>query len=410
MDKELEQLAEKTKALDDRMQQVDKLQAELDAEKSKLLLNTQGASKMSNSHEQMILKTFGCGSIQKLLEVNTCDPRFIGVSQDLKMSVVNLKKDIEISRMMSQLFYGERLDQEGEKDLNPAKIKSILSNSFAKSVDLEARVKAFSSTGAGAGDEFVPTLLSSQYVEEYNLERQVSGLFRTIPMGSNPFEMPFVKDSLKAKKVAEGAAASAANFGTGKLTFNAVKGVEYIELPEELNEDSAPAILDICRMQVAQSQIYAVEAAIVNGATGVHIDSDFAAAGADIAEKWWNGLRKLAIANSANGSMVDFAAGVTTTKMIAMRKAMGKFGVNVRELAWIVSPNAYAQMLGLTEVTTVDKYGPMATLLPGGGALAAYAGIPIIISENMRSSMLLVYMTALQPTTPTSFWLTPDAK
>jgi hypothetical protein len=61
---------------------------------------------------------------------------------------------------------------------------------------------------------------------------------------------------------------------------------------------------------------------------------------------------------------------------------MGKFGVNPRELVWMVSTKIYNQMLSIPEVITVEKFGPMATIL--NGALAALDGIPIVISEYMR--------------------------
>ena len=68
-----------------------------------------------------------------------------------------------------------------------------------------------------------------------------------------------------------------------------------------------------------------------------------------------------------------------------MRASMGKFGVNVRELVWLVSSKVYQQMVALAEVTTVEKFGPNATIL--SGALAALDGIPIVISEYIRDDV-----------------------
>ena len=110
------------------------------------------------------------------------------------------------------------------------------------------------------------------------------------------------------------------------------------------------------------------------------MDSDVVAA--SDARKAWKGLRKLALQNSANGSVVDFsAAAPTVLKLRSMRSAMDKFGVNVRELGWVVSSKVYQQLMGLDEVSTVDKFGPQATIL--SGALAALDGIPTALQAPL---------------------------
>lgn len=180
---------------------------------------------------------------------------------------------------------------------------------------------------------------------------------------------------------------SAANFGTDKLEFSAVKLAEYHEVPEELNEDSAVDFLAVAREEVVKSHIRAVEAAMISGdSDGTHIDSDIQALGADVAEKIWDGLRKRALANSANGGTVSFSnLAITDTLLGSMRQKMKKFGSNPRELLWIVGPSVYVQMMQLDDVATVDKFGPQATVLQG--ALAAYQGIPIYNGQYMREDL-----------------------
>ena len=68
-----------------------------------------------------------------------------------------------------------------------------------------------------------------------------------------------------------------------------------------------------------------------------------------------------------------------------MRKQMGKYGTSPKELAWVVGPSVYAQMLNIDEVATLEKFGPQATIL--SGALAVFRGIPIIVSEFVRENL-----------------------
>lgn len=337
-------------------------------------------SNRSNSDEQKLLASFGCANVKQLMEVNVAHPRFAHINDGVKSAVMQLKKDMDIARMSAQIFGGQPQDR-GDED-RAAHVKGVLDTPFARMVDLKARVKAFSSTVAGDGDEWVPTAISASYIEEYELEKKLAAAFREIPMSSNPFELPVQYGVTKARLIGEGAAATDANFGSEKIQFSAPKLVEYYLLPEELNEDSAPAILELARQDVLLAQIRAVEDAIINGdTTGTHMDSDTVAASSN--RKAWKGLRKLAL---AAGSTVDFGGAIISKlNLDAMRKKMGKYGTNPKELAWVVGPSAYQQLQALEQVTTLEKFGPQATIL--SGALAVLNGIPVVVSEFVREDL-----------------------
>jgi hypothetical protein len=68
-----------------------------------------------------------------------------------------------------------------------------------------------------------------------------------------------------------------------------------------------------------------------------------------------------------------------------MRNRMGKFGVNVRDLAYIFGPTGYHQAVSLAEVTSVEKFGSNATILTG--TLAAFRGIPVVVSDFVREDL-----------------------
>lgn len=373
----------KIKELEDRVVKAEA--AAKKAEEDRAIMLASGGMKTAGSHgsdEQRAMRYFGAKSVKDLLEVNTGHPKFKHVPDELKGLVRSLKEDFDISRLTQQIFRGEPRDS-GDVQ---AHVKGILDGSYFAREVLAPKLKAFGSTVVGAGDEWVPTMVSSQYIEEFELDRQVVDQFRSVNMPSSPFDVPVQKDVTVARKQPESCDPSdnlaAANFGTDKLTLEAVKLVEHMCLPEELNEDSAPAILALVRQEVTAAQSRAWETAIINGdTTAPHMDSDVTAA--EDARKSWKGLRKLALANSAT---VGFAgAAVTTPKLRDMRTLMGKFGVSERNLVWILSSKIYQQFLNLDEVTTVEKFGPMATILRG--SLAALDGIPIVISEFGRDDV-----------------------
>jgi hypothetical protein len=184
-----------------------------------------------------------------------------------------------------------------------------------------------------------------------------------------------------ARIIAEGATMTDANFQTSVIEWDAKKTGEYYIIPAELDEDSAPPILAIARGEVTRAQIRAREQVLLNGDDSVtHMDSDTTAA--DDARKLAKGFRKLAIDNSAT---VDIGGTVAANKLDEMRTAAGKFGVNVRELIYVFGSTGYNQAVSLNEVSSIDQIGSQATLLTG--SLAAYRGVPIVVSEFVREDL-----------------------
>ena len=67
------------------------------------------------------------------------------------------------------------------------------------------------------------------------------------------------------------------------------------------------------------------------------------------------------------------------------RKGMGKWGISPGELACIVGVSTFHNLLTDSDIRTVDKFGPAATVL--NGQLAAVDGIPLIVSEHVREDL-----------------------
>jgi HK97 family phage major capsid protein len=377
------------KALEDKVTELETRQKTADSESlSAILKGSSFPVSGRTSDEERALKFFGCSHPAQLIQVNTSHPRFKHVPQELKQVVVDLKHAVNSARFISQQFYGEGKDHIGvsEKQDRVARVKGMTDHYFGRE-ELAPRLKAFGSTVVGGGDEWVPILISSQYAEELQLERVVQDKFQEIQMASNPYDLPVAGGFTKARKVAENVAVTDTNFTTSKVSFSATKLAEYYILPEELTEDSAPAIYQLGTREVVEAQKRAVESAILNGDDdGTHIDSDTQAGAADLAEKIWKGLRRQALANSANGGTTDFAGSVITEALLrTMRQRMKKAGASPSQLLWIVDPIGLQQMIGLTNVSTMEKYGSSATVVTG--ELARYAGIPIVTSEFMRSDL-----------------------
>lgn len=387
--KTIEDLNKAMSSIDEKLAQLETAKKDLESNAISAILRGGSSSVVGRtSDEERALKFFGCSHPSQLIQINTMHPRFRNVPAEIKQVVMDLKEAVNVARFTSQMFYGEKLDKIGataETD-RVAKVKGMLDHNYGRN-ELAPRLKAFGSTVSTGGDEWVPTLISAQYVEEFQLDRVVEDKFQEIPLASAPFDLPTQSGVTKARKIAENTGMSDSNFTTGKITFSPVKLGEYYIIPEELNEDSAVAIYQIGTREVVEAQKRAVEAAIINGDDdGTHIDSDTQAGAADLAEKIWKGLRRQALANTANGGTTDFSnAAISETNLRVMRQRMKKFGVVPSELLWIVDPVGLQQMMVLPNVVSMEKYGDKATVVTG--ELARYQGIPIVTSEYMRSDL-----------------------
>jgi HK97 family phage major capsid protein len=249
-------------------------------------------------------------------------------------------------------------------------------------------INAAVGTGAaGAGADYVPTILSSQLVERVNLRLMIANLFQQVEMPTNPFELPGVA---LARQPVPSAAEQTGDPGptaivkltlaTRKVILTAKKIAAMALVSKELEEDAVLLTLDWMQQEMIDYTAGQIEDAIVNGDTaGTHEDSDVTAA--DDARKLYNGLRKIGLTNGADGGN----AALTVALLRANRGRMGKYGVDPAKLAHVVSPINAVQLMNDTAVLTMEKYGPHATILVG--EIARVDNIPVVLSEYARTDL-----------------------
>ncbi len=382
-------MSDKTKELDQRIKELENQVSEkekLIAEQKEKSLRMASVSSHIEGDEKKAMRAFGCSHPSQLLKINTGDASFKHVPSFYKQIVRQLKSDVNNARFISQKFFGDKQDNLAGESEQVSRCNSIMQSNFAKNV-LAPRLKAFGSTESGGGDEWVPTMIASQYIHEVELDFSVESKFKNFPMPSNPYNLPVQSGSTTAKIVAENAAGSAVNFTTGAISLSATKFIEYYVLPEELNQDSAPQIFQLAQQELMLAQIRAIEDCILNGDNdGTHIDSDTQAGASNLAAKAFKGLRREALANSGNGATTNFSgAAVTEANLSLMISRMKKLGVLPSQLCFFAGPQIYQQLRSLASVKTKEVFGDQATVL--SGELAKIFGIPIVTSQFMREDL-----------------------
>lgn len=252
----------------------------------------------------------------------------------------------------------------------------------------ELRKAMHTTSGSNVGEDWIPTGFSPDLVDKVRMATKVASLFRTINMPQNPYEIPAVASDATAYLQGQSTADDASKLrastpGTRKVTLSAVKLAARTLTSEEQEEDSIIPMLPFIRANIIRALADGKEKAILDGDTSAtHQDSDVTAS--YDARKAWPGLRKLCL----SACKVDFSTWSTSAGiglLRSLRTAMGVYGVNPTDLAFITGTTGYNDMLGTDQVTTVDKYGPKATI--HNGELGSIDGIPIIVSEHIRETL-----------------------
>jgi hypothetical protein len=180
------------------------------------------------------------------------------------------------------------------------------------------RLQALDTATTAEGVEWVPKELSGNLIERVNLALQVAGLFPSVAMPTNPFDISGLAIARQRGGKASEQTADTGQTGfkkitpaTRKVTLTAVKFAVEAIISRELEEDAIVAMLPFLQEELVDYISADIEDAIVNGDTaGTHQDSDVTAA--TDPRKNFEGLRKRALA----AAKTDAANALLTAAML----------------------------------------------------------------------------------------------
>lgn len=277
----------------------------------------------------------------------------------------------------------ERIERTLKERFQPRQYKS-----FVAPVLQQWHRAAMDSTTAGYGDELVATLQAAELWMDVNLQTMVAPLIPTIPMPSNPFNMPHQLGDVYFYPGTENVATTSTALATGRTTLTAYELVGQVPYSFALEEDAVFASLSSeIRASLVRNVAEILDDIILNADTTTtnNINADGATIAATDAGKghWligYDGLIHLPLVDSTSVAH-DHAAAPSDDMFNELRAKLGKYGARPSQLAWIMDVNTYIRAQGISNYRTMDKLGPNATLLTG--MLGAVEGIPVIVSEEM---------------------------
>jgi len=266
-----------------------------------------------------------------------------------------------------------------------------------------ARVtKTLDSTTATGADEWVPTGTSSNLLDEVRLATPEVNLFPTFNQPTPTFDWPLLTGIGQGYIRSEGTAPSAGELTSGKVTFTAKEFANLQKFTNILSEDSIIAIAPIVRANMVRSLAESLTQAMVNGDTdaAAHFDDDYDTASlgaANFPQHGFNGMFQYCLDQAVAGDRSDYdcaAATLTSTKIAAGLTLMGKYGAGrLNEVALLLGPKRWFDMLVDTNLLTLDKYGARATILTG--EVARVYGVPVFISHAVGEREAAVHTTGV---------------
>ncbi|MHA1833202.1 MAG: phage major capsid protein, partial [Candidatus Baldrarchaeia archaeon] len=233
-----------------------------------------------------------------------------------------------------------------------------LDDTIKKAMGITLPVEIEKALISGDTGDFIPEEYANEFIDLVREKNWLRDLFQVIVMPAATFFIPKITGDSSVFYVSTEATAPTeskpAFAAAGSVRLDSIKLMGYVQVSNETDEDSRIAMMPIIKNSMAESIARAEEEAILNG--------QYRAYAADDPRSAFKGLLKLA-EDAAQTTVADNADLIATIE--TARRKLAVHGRSVANLVLLVNPFTASQLRQLTQVLTVDKYGPGATILKG---------------------------------------------
>ena len=312
------------------------------------------------------------------------------------------EKAAEIEQIQnSKRVFSDRSEKSSynEEDLVNAHILGVVTNKglegtrFGRSIlEKATNNNAGVRLPASASDDFESTV-STAIERDIELELILDPLFRKIQMNAASMVIPTMPDSgyaewLSSNAAGTGAGAAAkgnlgsrdeaspgANAGVtlGSKVLTVEKLVSKSFMANETEEDAIMPILPLIREAMVRAHARAIEHSILQASSTT--DTDKVNGGGQ------NGLIKRAVDGSKVLDSGTSPVIATTANLLNMRQSMGKYGRRPSDVVYIISLDAYYDLLDDADFQSVNEIGSERATRITGEIGQAY-GSPIVVCDE----------------------------
>ena len=384
------------------MQQAEQKAKEVsEAEEKAVKLETEVTEKEAEQEKVKTIVTAGLSGAEKL--VNEVEKRVSERQGDLESVVKELQKDLtekkdEINAMReSKRNFSDRGDSNWAKafqsDIDDAWVMGLATGkgwNTNMASDVMQKVNAHSGVGVSSAD-FEQTV-STNIERDIQLELVLAPLFREIQMTSATQILPIMPDAGYAEFTTNQVASGSSPHGNleerGDAYDGTYSGIDMTErtlstkklisqsyLGNETEEDAILPILPLIRESIIRAHARGIENALL---VGNHADGVYGTSGAA-----FEGLVTMAGANKTQSATAFASESLTASMLLNARKNMGKWGMNPRDVIYIVNSTEYFNLLSDAEFQDVNLVGNMATKL--NGEIGEVFGSKVIVCDEFKT-------------------------
>ncbi len=300
---------------------------------------------------------------------------------DVRLRLFHMKKLIHNVEVQAQVKYPGQF-------CTPA----MMMETDAFKYHLAPMLKAYNITDFST---WIQTVNARFYFSEYEIPYLLADQFDQIPMDAPTVEVPGELGLLEGVEETDTATFGEQTTTAADYSVTSRNNVVHAKITQDLLSDSAPAYIERMRKQVMMGTVRSYEKAIINGdVTGSprgasHQDSDTAALALNATfSKAFSGIRKLGLANTANGVVYDHGGDSPSKTMFAkVMNAMGDFASEKDDLFWLV-PSSVENMLvtgAIPELFTAFAFGGLASNVTG--QCPPVFGIKVLTSKYVRQDL-----------------------
>jgi len=358
--------------------------------------------------EQRIVTAVSSGAEKLMADVEAKmaekDANFTEIIGSLQNELKEKADEIEKMRQSKRVF-SDRSDKSAvsEEDLVNAHLLGVVTNKglegtrFGRSI-MERAVNANTGvTVPSSTTEDFESVVSTAIERDIQLELILDPLFRKVQMNARSLVIPTMPDAgyaewadndssggasgsefngnLNERGDAGGSPFGGVGMGSHVLTADRLISRSYIA--NETEEDAIMPVLPLIREAMVRSHARAIEHSLLYAG---HTDA--------VNTGGQKGLIQQAVVESGNGMILDtddtspFDYTATAAQLLNMRQVMGKYGRRPGDVMYIVSLDAYYDLLDDMDFQKANELGEVGTRVTG--EIGTVYGSPVLVCDEFQ--------------------------
>jgi HK97 family phage prohead protease/HK97 family phage major capsid protein len=239
------------------------------------------------------------------------------------------------------------------------------------------------------------TTVATQFEEEVKLEQKVAGLFREIAVTGGATVLPVNPDAEAAtfataaaagnlENNTNGTAASNSAYAVGQVILKPHRLISSTNLLNDTDEKTLVSLLPMLQNAMARAHARAKDKMCLFGNGSPAIAGLVGGDGSD----GGTGLVSQDVSAAGGNAVADFDISdndlLTSVNIIKARSQMGKYGLNSSDLAVIVSPLGYMELMQDAAFADVSQVGELS--MKASGIVGAIYGMPVVVSDLLTKA------------------------